>query len=226
MSTVLPPGQRARDDFPRFGLPAFAGRQPTPPFAGSLRLLGSVVVRTEVQSPFKGLERIEKTRDLHCVTTWSKRDLCWGGVRFSDFYACHVAPRIANGAQACFVTAHGLDGYRTTLWLPDLVEDDAMLADTLNGAPLSVEHGAPFRLVLPAQYGYKSVKHLDSLGFWDARPKSSAAALTFMDHLRARVDLEERGPWIPGWWLRQLYRPFIGVIVKRFARHRKAVAGD
>jgi hypothetical protein len=41
---------------------------------------------------------------------------------------------------------------------------------------------------------------------------------SFMAHPRARVDLEERGQGLPGWLLRQLYRPLIGPTVKRFAR--------
>ncbi|HRD96110.1 MAG TPA: molybdopterin-dependent oxidoreductase [Rubrivivax sp.] len=225
MSAALPPGQREREDFPRFGLPPFADRQPVPPFRGSLRLLGRVVEAAEILAPLAGLERIERLSDFHCVTTWSKRNLRWGGVRFSDFYAAHVAPRVAPGAHARFVTAHGLDGYRTTLWLPDLLTDDALLADTLNGAPLSIGHGAPLRLVLPAQYGYKSVKHMDSLGLWDTHPRSQLPALAFMDHLRARVDREERGRWLPAWLLRQVYRPLIPWNVKRFSRGGAAASG-
>ena len=39
-----------------------------------------------------------------------------------------------------------------------------------------------------------------------------------MDHLRARVALEERGRGVPGWLLRYLYRPLVPGTVARFAR--------
>jgi DMSO/TMAO reductase YedYZ molybdopterin-dependent catalytic subunit len=39
----------------------------------------------------------------------------------------------------------------------------ALLADELNGEPLSIEHGAPWRLVLPGGACYTSVKWLDHL---------------------------------------------------------------
>jgi DMSO/TMAO reductase YedYZ molybdopterin-dependent catalytic subunit len=42
----------------------------------------------------------------------------------------------------------------------DLLEENVLLADRLDGGQLSLEHGAPFRLVAPDLYAYKSVKHL------------------------------------------------------------------
>ena len=54
--------------------------------------------------------------------------------------------------------------------------------------------------------------------------------LRFMVHPRARVALEERGQWVPGWLLRHLYRPLIGMTVARFERgmreRRKALGRD
>jgi DMSO/TMAO reductase YedYZ molybdopterin-dependent catalytic subunit len=49
------------------------------------------------------------------------------------------------------------------LLLSDLLAAEVLLADILDGLPLSMEHGAPLRLVAPAHYGYKSVKHLSGI---------------------------------------------------------------
>ena len=46
------------------------------------------------------------------------------------------------------------------LVLEDAVGDDVLIADRLDGDPLPIEHGGPWRLVSVSQYGYKSVKHL------------------------------------------------------------------
>jgi DMSO/TMAO reductase YedYZ molybdopterin-dependent catalytic subunit len=101
--------------------------------------------------------------------------------------------------------------------LSDLLAPDVLLADTLDGEPLSVEHGAPLRLIAPQHYAYKSVKHLARIEFKKADAEYSVSAFRFMDHPRARVALEERGRGAPGWLLRYLYRPLVSGTVARFA---------
>jgi DMSO/TMAO reductase YedYZ molybdopterin-dependent catalytic subunit len=96
-----------------------------------------------------------------------------------------------------------------------------MLADSLDGQPLTIEHGAPLRLVAPAHYGYKNLKHLKRVEFYSTMPKIKRGISAFLDHPRARVLKEERGRWGPGWILRYVYRPLISRAVKDF---RKAMA--
>lgn len=226
MPTQLPPGQHARSDFPRFGLTPFARRFPDQPARSQLRLGGDVLPARVLDAPLDGLERIDQCCDFHCVTTWSRQGLHWSGVRLAHFFDRHVAPRLAPGGQPATVVLRAQDGYRTTLPLADLLAADVLLADRLDGVPLTVEHGAPLRLVAPAHYGYKSVKHLAAIEFWQARPRVRPPALAFMDHPRARVALEERGRWLPGWLLRRVYRPLIASTVKGFASAWAAQRGD
>lgn len=42
--------------------------------------------------------------------------------------------------------------------------------DTMNGQPLSREHGAPLRIYLSVKYGWKSLKRLGRSRFQDQRP--------------------------------------------------------
>lgn len=102
--------------------------------------------------------------------------------------------------------------------LADLLNADVLLADTLDGQALSVEHGAPLRLIAPGHYGYKSVKHLCQMEFRAEGSGYRASGFRFMDHPRARVALEERGRVAPGWLLRYLYRPLVAGNIARFAR--------
>jgi DMSO/TMAO reductase YedYZ molybdopterin-dependent catalytic subunit len=102
--------------------------------------------------------------------------------------------------------------------LEDLLAPDVLLADRLNGQRISVDHGAPLRLIAPAHYGYKSVKHLSRVEFLDPAAGYRVSGLSFMDHPRARVAREERGRVLPGWLLRYLYRPFIPGTVSKFAQ--------
>jgi DMSO/TMAO reductase YedYZ molybdopterin-dependent catalytic subunit len=215
---ALPPGQREIETFPRFGLIPFAVRFPTDLGTARIQIGGDVGMSVEVGIEDEHLARVEQSSDFHCVTTWTRRALHWGGVRFSDFYQQIVIPLAGPQADATFVVLRGQDGARTSLPLEDLLAPDVLLADRLDGQPLSIAHGAPLRLVAPAHYGYKSVKHLDRIELWRSGARYRPFGLRFMVHPRARVAYEERGQWVPGWVLRHLYRPLIRPTALRFER--------
>ncbi|MFK8029391.1 MAG: molybdopterin-dependent oxidoreductase [Gammaproteobacteria bacterium] len=217
MSDSLPPGQRESKIFPRFGLTPFAKRFPRESVA-RLKITGAVTNELNLVDVLKDLPRTEQLSDFHCVTTWSARGLRWGGVRFADFYSNIVVPQAKPQTDATLVAMRAQDGARTALPLKDLLASDVLLADTLNGEPLDVDHGAPLRLVAPAHYGYKSVKYLSELEFRPPSLNYRVSGPSFMDHPRARVALEERGRVASGWLLRYLYRPLIGSTVKLFAK--------
>jgi DMSO/TMAO reductase YedYZ molybdopterin-dependent catalytic subunit len=229
-ASALPPGQRERPDFPRFGLGKFATRFPKCDDS-SLTVGGDVTVPCRIDAELASLERVEQRSDFHCVTTWSTRALCWSGYRFRDVYERLIVPRAAPSADAQFVVLRCQDGYASNLALPDLLADDVLLADRLHGKPLEIVHGAPLRLIAPAHYGYKNPKHVHAIEFWKGRGSYRFPALRFMDHPRARVAHEERGAGVPGWLLRYLYRPLVGATVRQFdqalARHlMRDEAGD
>jgi DMSO/TMAO reductase YedYZ molybdopterin-dependent catalytic subunit len=212
---MLPPGQIARADFPRFGLSQYAERFPSQLTERALSVQVLSAAPLVLRDALSGLPRTTLQADFHCVTTWSSLGLVWGGVRFSDFFHQRVAPLVPSGTIVG-VVLRAQDGYRTTLLLEDLMADDVLLADELNAQPLCIEHGAPLRLVAPQHYGYKSMKHLSKLEFLATIPVIKHGPLAFLDHPRARVALEERGLWFPGWLLRRLYRPLIPSTVKAF----------
>lgn len=220
---ALPPGQREIDVFPRFGLPKYAHRFQEDFGPLSLSVAGDVrqaIIVADEQ--WKALPHVQQISDFHCVTTWSRRALSWGGVRFADFYSSLVQPSVQPHDGADWVIFRSHDGFRACLPLADLLADDVLLADSLQGAPLSAEHGAPLRLVAPAHYGYKNPKHLRSIEFWRDRRRFRPPAFRFMDHARARVWFEERGRGLPGWMLGSLYRPFVKMVIRRFQRAMRA----
>jgi DMSO/TMAO reductase YedYZ molybdopterin-dependent catalytic subunit len=214
----LPPGQHALDEFPRFGLTWFANRFPKETRQIQLTLTGDVLESATVSHELLELPRVEQTSDFHCVTTWSRRSLRWSGFRFTDFFERIVVPRTRPQPDATFVILRCQDGYATTLPLSDLLADSVLLADTLDGAPLTIAHGAPLRLVAPAHYGYKNAKHVSGVEFWKDDRRYRSPTLRFMVHPRARVAFEERGSGVPGWILRYLYRPLIGFTIRQFRR--------
>jgi DMSO/TMAO reductase YedYZ molybdopterin-dependent catalytic subunit len=230
MILPLPPGQREIGDFPRFGLPQFAARFPSQLDSRTLKVTGLVANELSLDDPFHQLPRVEQTSDFHCVTTWSRRTLRWGGVRFADFFEQILQPQARPDAAATLVAFHGQDGARTAMLLEDLLFPDVLLVDMFDGLPLSIDHGAPLRLIAPQHYGYKSVKHLASIEFRMPSSGYRLSAFTFMDHPRARVAYEERGRYFPGWFLRYTYRPLVRLTIALFRRksleHRaKSVGG-
>ena len=210
----LPPGQRARHNFPRFGLPAFASRWPQVPAAPTLSVGGEVTEPLTVDAQeLATLARRTQRSDLHCVTTWSALGLRWSGVGFRDFYEQIIVPRARPGAGCSYVLFRGFDGFRTSLPLEDALASDVLIADELDGAPLPLEHGAPLRLVAPAHYAYKSLKHLSAIEMRSAGVRSLAG---HREHPRGRVDLEERGTALPGWAYRRIWRAALPVYLRWF----------
>ena len=112
------------------------------------------------------------TRDIHCVTTWSKFDTFWEGVLVDDMLA-----DAGIEAPTGFTLAHSYDGYTTNVPTADLVGGKAMVALRYEGKPIPPDHGGPARLLVPHLYFWKSAKWInglqftqkDELGFWELR---------------------------------------------------------
>lgn len=204
----LPPGQFIYPTFERFGLGRFAKRFPTNPDSIDLTIGGDVATTVRIGGALAKLPRIEQVSDFHCVTTWSCLGIRWSGVRFSDFYQQLVLPQARPQDGATFVVFRGQDGYACSMQLDDLLAPDVLLADMVDGRGLGIEHGAPLRLVAPAHYGYKNVKHIAAIEFWRDRRnyRFPFPYPQLMDHPRGRVALEERARYLPMWLIRLIYR--------------------
>lgn len=205
----LPPGQWVARAHPRFGLGRFRQKRLDLHAATDVLWADGQGDNRQLFPELARLVRIEQVSDLHCVTTWSVPGIRWSGWRFRDVYA-HLTD---NGVPeiGCQVVFHGIDGYRSILPLEDLMAGDVMLADRINDQSLGLDHGGPLRLVAPAHYGYKSVKHLGRIEL-----RASRRGYRFpwpypgiIDHPRARVALEERALGLPSWLMRRLYKLFV-----------------
>lgn len=211
----LPPGQKESNVFPRFGLPQYANRFPTEVERISFSI-GGDVDEFEVSVELSSLPRIHQVSDFHCVTTWSKLNLQWSGYSFKDFYTTLILPKLTG--EVTFVVLKAQDGYKTSLPLSDLMQPNVLLADQLNGAPLTMEHGAPLRIIAPDHYGYKNLKHLKRIEFYTEKKKVKQGYLSFMDHPRARVAKEERASSGPAVLFRWLYKLGIKGTIRDFEK--------
>lgn len=219
---ALPPGQRRLDFFPRFGRrlgepPPEVGARPTVVVGGVV----SPPTTLDVDAILAEAGRRVVRADFHCVAGWSVTDLQWDGAPFAAVYARLLAPLVDPGVSVTHVDVTGLDGEHFVAQLDDLLDDDVLLADRLDGGPLDGRHGAPLRLVSPRQYGYANVKHVCRIDLLAGAPQTREPLLDRLlaSHPRARVWEEERHGRLPGRVVRPVYRG-IRVLLLASARRR------
>jgi len=140
---------------------------------------------------FMGLPQVDDVSDFHCVTTWSRYDNHWRGVRFAT-----IAEMAVPSENAHFVLCTGYDfmpgsfiPYTTNLPLNRAVDDDVLLVHTWEGKPLPRDHGGPVRMITPKLYAWKGTKWIrkieflaeDRKGFWEVRGYSNSAEPWYND---------------------------------------------
>ena len=170
LAARVPPGQHLVDDFPVLSY------GPTPRFnlqKWDFRIFGMIEGELRLSfEEFRALPPSRERADFHCVTTWSRLDNLWEGVR-----AVELMKRVRLRPEARYVIVHCDGNYTTNLSLEEFVDEDVMLAWRHDGRDLEPDHGWPLRLVVPKLYGWKSAKWVraieftveDRRGFWEVR---------------------------------------------------------
>ena len=185
----LPTGQHAVENWPVLDL----GEAPDVPLESWRLEVGGLVENPVSLSweQFLALPQTEDVSDFHCVTTWSRFENHWRGVRFRA-----IAELVVPRDEARFVLCTGYDHqpgtsipYTTNLPLARAIEDDVLLVHTWEGRPLPPEHGGPCRMITPKLYAWKGTKWIhridllaqDRRGFWEVRGYSNSAEPWFDD---------------------------------------------
>jgi DMSO/TMAO reductase YedYZ molybdopterin-dependent catalytic subunit len=185
----LPVGQHEVTNWPVLDL----GEQPHVSTAEWKLDVGGLVDNplTLTWDEFLALPQAEDVSDFHCVTTWSRYDNHWRGVRLRT-----IAELAIPKEEAKYVLCTGYDfmpgtsiPYTTNLPLARAIEDDVLLVHTWEGRPLPREHGGPCRIITPKLYAWKGAKWIrtieflaaDKKGFWEVRGYSNSAEPWFND---------------------------------------------
>ena len=132
-----------------------------------LQVVGAGEPRTLTLDDIQGLPRVEMTTELKCIEGWSVI-VNWAGCRLSDFAAAYN-PATRNVRYVGLATPD--DGYYVGMDMPSALHPQTLLCYGMNGEPLSIEHGAPLRLVTAVKYGIKSIKRIGRITFTDERPR-------------------------------------------------------
>ena len=94
---------------------------------------------------------------------WSTDDQAWTGVRLRDL------ARLAGVSRPASVLVESLERGGTfrhaALSAGQIMDPDSLLALRVNGAELSLDHGYPARVIVPANPGVHNTKWVASLTF-------------------------------------------------------------
>ena len=186
---VLPIGQHEVKNWPVLDL----GEQPDVSTSEWKLEVGGLVDDpfTLTWDEFMALPQVDDVSDFHCVTTWSRFNNQWRGVRFRA-----IAEQAVPKEEARHVLCTGYDfmpgssiPYTTNLPLQRALDPDVLLVHTWEGKPLPREHGGPCRMITPKLYAWKGAKWIrkieflgeDRKGFWEVRGYSNSAEPWFND---------------------------------------------
>jgi len=130
----------------------------------------SLDIRT-LLTRFRSHEQITR---LVCVEGWSAI-AWWSGLKFDDLL--HAYPPISQARWARVDSSVNLDEngnpdpYYASLDLATARHPQTLLATHFNGQPLTVDHGAPLRLLVPVKLGLKNVKAVTKITYTAEEPK-------------------------------------------------------
>ena len=111
---------------------------------------------------------------LVCVEGWSAI-AWWAGLRFDDLLRAY--PPMSQAKWARVESSVNLDAsgnpdpYFMSLDLATARHPQTLLATHFNGQPLTVDHGAPLRLLVPVKLGLKNVKAITRITYVAEEPR-------------------------------------------------------
>ena len=116
----------------------------------------------------------EQITRLVCVEGWSAI-AWWAGLRFDDLL--RACPPMSQAKWARVESSVNLDDsgnpdpYFMSIDLATARHPQTLLATHFNGQPLTVDHGAPLRLLVPVKLGLKNVKAVTKITYSVEEPR-------------------------------------------------------
>ena len=116
----------------------------------------------------------EQITRLVCVEGWSAI-AWWAGLRFGDLLRAY--PPMSQAKWARMESSVNLDDsgnpdpYFMSIDLATARHPQTLLATHFNGQPLTVDHGAPLRLLVPVKLGLKNVKAITRITYSAEEPR-------------------------------------------------------
>jgi DMSO/TMAO reductase YedYZ molybdopterin-dependent catalytic subunit len=156
----------------------YNGATPDPSYIPEWRLtLGGLAsglsVSLNIGNLLASFQVHEQITRLVCVEGWSAV-AWWAGARFDNLLLAY--PPMSQAKWARMESSVNLgswgnpDPYFVSIDLETARHPQTLLATHLNGKPLTVEHGAPLRLVAPVKLGLKNIKAITRITYTKDEP--------------------------------------------------------
>jgi DMSO/TMAO reductase YedYZ molybdopterin-dependent catalytic subunit len=140
-----------------------------PPEWDGLQLQGPSLTPITLQLPdVQSLPRQEMITKFCCIEGWSVVQK-WTGARFSDFTKKFLPPGASLTDYVYLATDE--EGYFVGLDMKSALHPQTLLVWERNDKPLTYEHGAPLRLIIPVKYGIKNIKRIGLIRYTNQRPR-------------------------------------------------------
>ncbi|QNE18272.1 molybdopterin-dependent oxidoreductase [Kribbella qitaiheensis] len=128
----------------------------------SLRLLGGPRPVTLTRTQLAAMTQHTATLPIACVEGWSSTQT-WGGVRLRDLAQLAGVPHPASAKVMSLEKSGSFN--QATLQSNQILHPDSLLALQVNQADLSLDHGYPARVIVPALPGVHNTKWVRSIEF-------------------------------------------------------------
>jgi DMSO/TMAO reductase YedYZ molybdopterin-dependent catalytic subunit len=156
----------------------YNGATPDPGYIPEWRLTldglaSGLSVSLNIRNLLASIQVHEQITRLVCVEGWSAI-AWWAGLKFDDLLRAY--PPMSQAKWARLESSVNLgpwgnpDPYYVSLDLSTARHPQTLLATHLNGKPLTVEHGAPLRLVAPVKLGLKNIKAITRISYTRDEP--------------------------------------------------------
>ena len=156
----------------------YNGATPDPSYIPEWRLTldglaSGLTVSLNIRNLLASFQMHEQVTRLACVEGWSAI-AWWAGISFDDLLRAH--PPMSQAKWARLESSVNLgpwgnpDPYFVSLDLATARHSQTLLATHVNGKPLTVEHGAPLRLVAPVKLSLKNIKAITRITYTADEP--------------------------------------------------------
>ena len=156
----------------------YNGATPDPAYIPGWRLTldglsSGLAVSLDIEALLARHQIHDQITRLVCVEGWSAI-AWWSGLRFDDLL--HAYPPVSQAKWAYIESSVNLDAngnpdpYFVSIDLLTAQHPQTLLATHLNGKPLTVEHGAPLRLLVPVKLGLKNIKAITRITYTKDEP--------------------------------------------------------
>ena len=156
----------------------YNGATPDPGYIPEWRLTldglsSGLSVSLNIRNLLASFQVHEQITRLVCVEGWSAI-AWWAGLRFDELLSAYPPVSQAKWVRIESSVNRGLwgnpDPYFVSLDLATARHPQTLLATHLKGKPLTVEHGAPLRLVVPVKLGLKNIKAITRITYTKDEP--------------------------------------------------------